>query len=302
MINQAIKKEYFMVLSMTGYGQASNEFKDKTIRVEIKSLNGKTSDIRCKVPGSYKEKEIQLRKLLMDKAYRGKFDFTLTIESDKGDDEYGLNKSLFKKYFHEVSELQKELNIPQGDITQAILKIPNVVGSINEDVDENEWSEVLNTTEMAINALNNFRAEEGTAAEKDLRQAANNISNLLQEVLQYEDGRLETLKERFRRNLEEFNHDEQADRNRFEQEIIYYIEKLDINEEKVRLTQHCKYFDEILNGTDTKIGKKLGFIAQEMGREINTLGAKANEKNIQKIVVSMKDSLEKIKEQIANIV
>ncbi len=291
-----------MVLSMTGYGQASRAFKDKTIRVEIKSLNGKTSDIRCKVPGSYKEKEIQLRKLVLEKAHRGKFDFSLTIESEKGDDEYGLNKLLFKKYYKELTDLHNELNIPQGDIVQSILRIPNVVGAINEEVDEEEWSHVILTCEEALAALNNFRATEGTAAEKDLRNAASNIASLLKDVEQYEGGRIETLKERFRKNLEEFNQDEQVDRNRFEQEIIYYIEKLDVNEEKVRLAQHCKYFDEVMDSGTDVIGKKLGFIAQEMGREINTLGAKANEKNIQKIVVSMKDSLEKIKEQVANIV
>lgn len=291
-----------MVLSMTGYGQASFQFKDKKIQVEIKSLNGKTSDIRCKVPGSYKEKEIQLRKNLIDKAFRGKFDYTLTIESDKGDDEYGLNKSLFRKYYRELMELKEELNIESGDIIQSILRIPNVVGSISEDVDEEEWKVVLQTSDAAIKALNNFRAEEGKAAEKDLKDAAGIISDLLIKVEPFEGGRIETLKERFRKNLEDFQTDEKVDRNRFEQEIIYYLEKLDINEEKVRLAQHCKYFDEVLNSGNPAIGKKLGFIAQEMGREINTLGAKANEKNIQQMVVSMKDALEKIKEQIANIV
>ncbi len=287
---------------MTGYGQASTQFKDKTIHVEIKSLNGKTSDIRCKVPGSYKEKEIQLRKNLMDKAYRGKFDFTLTIESDKGDDEYGLNKSLFRKYFKELTELKEELNIDSGDIIQSILRIPNVVGAINEEVDEDEWEVVMQTTDDAIRALNNFRTEEGRAAEKDLKEAAKSISDFLNMVEPFENGRIEALKERFRKNLEDFQTDEKVDRNRFEQEIIYYLEKLDINEEKVRLAQHCKYFNEVLNSGNHAIGKKLGFIAQEMGREINTLGAKANEKNIQQMVVSMKDALEKIKEQVANIV
>ena len=287
---------------MTGYGQASNQFKDKTIQVEIKSLNGKTSDIRCKVPGSYKEKEIQLRKYLMDKAYRGKFDFTLTIESEKGDDEYGLNKALFRKYYTELSELKEELGIDSGDIIQTILRIPNVVGAINEEIDEEEWKFVMKTTDAAIEALNNFRAEEGKAAEKDMKDAASRIADLLGKVEPFEKGRIETLKERFRKNLEDFQTDEKVDRNRFEQEIIYYLEKLDINEEKVRLSQHCKYFNEVLDSEKVEIGKKLGFIAQEMGREINTLGAKANEKNIQQMVVSMKDALEKIKEQVANIV
>jgi len=291
-----------MVLSMTGYGQARKEFKDKTITVEIKSLNGKTSDIRCRIPGSYKEKEIKLRKFLMERAHRGKFDFTLTIESEKGDDEYGLNKALFKKYFQELKELQEELGFEQGDIIQSILRIPNVVGALNDDIDEEEWAAVMDATSSAIEALNSFRATEGTAAEKDLREASTRIASLLKDVEPFEEGRITLLKDRFRKNLEDFASDDQVDRNRFEQEIIYYIEKLDINEEKVRLAQHCKFFDEVLNNDTIQIGKKLGFIAQEMGREINTLGAKANDKNIQKIVVSMKDALEKIKEQVANIV
>lgn len=291
-----------MILSMTGFGQATGEYLDKRIRVEVKSLNGKTSDIRCRVPSSYKEKEISLRKYVIDNAYRGKFDFILTVESEKGDDEYGLNKALFRKYYKELKELQQELGFDGGDMLQSILRIPNVVGSATEELEADEWEVVLQTTQEAIAALNNFRAEEGTAAERDLREASQNISSLLSEVEQYEDGRIETLKERFRKNLEEFNQDEKVDRNRFEQEIIYYIEKLDVNEEKVRLEQHCKYFDEVMNSDAVEVGKKLGFIAQEMGREINTLGAKANEKNIQMIVVSMKDSLEKIKEQVANIV
>ena len=291
-----------MVLSMTGYGQASNQFKDKKIQVEIKSLNGKTSDIRCKVPGSYKEKEIQLRKTLMDKGYRGKFDFTLTIESDKGDDEYGLNKALFRKYYKELKELRKELGIDSGDIVQAILRIPNVVGAVNEEVDEEEWKVVLKTTEDAIKALNKFRAEEGKAAQHDLKDGVKSILKRLEDVEPFEKERIKNLKERFKKNLSDFITDETMDRNRFEQEILYYLEKLDINEEKVRLSQHCKYFKEILTSGESVIGKKLGFIAQEMGREINTLGAKANDKSIQQLVVSMKDALEKIKEQIANIV
>ncbi|MDF1696606.1 MAG: YicC family protein [Saprospiraceae bacterium] len=291
-----------MVLSMTGYGQATNQYKDKKIQVEIKSLNGKTSDIRCKIPGSYKEKEIQLRKNILEKGFRGKFDFTLTIESDKGDDEYGLNKALFRKYYQELKELKEELSIESGDIVQAILRIPNVVGAISEEMDDEEWKVVLQTSDEAIKALNNFRAEEGTAAERDLKDASKTISELLTKVEPFELGRIETLKERFRKNLEDFKTDEKVDRNRFEQEIIYYLEKLDINEEKVRLAQHCKYFNEVLESGNPAIGKKLGFIAQEMGREINTLGAKANEKNIQQMVVSMKDALEKIKEQVANIV
>ena len=291
-----------MVLSMTGYGQSKNQFQDKTITVEIKSLNRKTTDIRCKVPAAYKEKEITLRKMVLDQAYRGKFDFTLSVESDKGDDEYGLNKSLFKKYYKELSELKDELGIEQTDMVQAIMRIPNVVGAVTEEVDEAEWQCVVKTTKEAIEQLNNFRKVEGVPTLNDLMDASNTIMNNLEEIKPYEEQRVEALRERFKRNLEEFLTNEQIDRNRFEQEMIYYIEKLDINEEKVRLSQHCKYFNEVLKSDEIVVGKKLGFIAQEMGREINTLGAKAQEKNIQKLVVSMKDALEKIKEQVANII
>lgn len=290
-----------MVLSMTGYGQASGKYEDKSYVVEIKSLNGKTSDIRCKLPGTFKEKEMILRKNVLSKGFRGKFDFSIVVESSSGDEEYGLNKDLFKKYVTELSSLQKELDF-DGDILQAVMRIPNVVGAVNEKLVEEEWNEVLRTTNKAIEALNNFRSEEGSAAKKDLSDASNNIMTFLNSVPQYEEERVNILRERFKKNLEEFLTDEQIDRNRFEQELLYYLEKLDINEEKVRLSQHCKYFDEVLNDEEVLKGKKLGFIAQEMGREINTLGAKANDKNIQKLVVLMKDSLEKIKEQVANIV
>ncbi|MEE9438578.1 MAG: YicC/YloC family endoribonuclease, partial [Saprospiraceae bacterium] len=235
-----------MILSMTGFGQATSQYKDKKIQVEIKSLNGKTSDVRCRIPNSYKEKEVYLRKQVLSKAFRGKFDFTLIIESDKGGDEYGLNKVLFKKYYEELSSLQRELGIEQGDILQTIMRIPNVVGAINEDVDQDEWEVVASTVDQAIVALNEFRAQEGIVTEKDLQDASDTIADLLNQVTPYEESRIETIKERFRKNLEEFKSDEKIDSNRFEQEIIYYLEKLDINEEKVRLSQHCKFFSEVL--------------------------------------------------------
>ena len=181
-----------------------------------------------------------------------------------------------------MSSLQRELGIEQGDILQTIMRIPNVVGAINEDVDQDEWEVVASTVDQAIVALNEFRAQEGIVTEKDLQDASDTIADLLNQVTPYEESRIETIKERFRKNLEEFKSDEKIDSNRFEQEIIYYLEKLDINEEKVRLSQHCKFFSEVLQSDKVEVGKKLGFIGQEMGREINTLGAKAQEKHIQK--------------------
>ncbi len=291
-----------MILSMTGYGQATGHFGDKVIKVEIKSLNGKTSDVRIKTPGGFKEKEILIRKIVLDHALRGKFDVSVSFSQEEGDNEFALNRDLFKKYYKELSELSKECGIENGDILQTILRIPNVVSNVVCEIDENEWQTIKTTLKQALENLREYREREGQSTKKDLQIESQKIAGLLKQIAPHESNRIENLKIRFRKNLEEFMGDSQVDHNRFEQEIIYYLEKLDINEEKVRLHQHCIYFDEILNNGNVQVGKKLGFIAQEMGREINTLGAKAQEKNIQKVVVEMKEALEKIKEQVANIV
>jgi len=292
-----------MVLSMTGYGKGTFQSENYTVIAEIKSLNGKTTDVRCRLPSSYKEEEIALRKLILAKAHRGKMDFNITIQSDEAAADFSINEALFKKYYGDLARLASEVGATtEVNHTEAILRIPNVVDSQYSEVSEEEYRAVVQATEIAIANLNDFRASEGLSLIKDLRERSHNILELLGQVEPYENDRIERIKSKMRRNIEDVVPSQQMDKNRFEQEIIYFLEKLDVNEEKVRLAQHCKYFDEILNSDKIEVGKKLGFIAQEMGREINTLGAKAQHKNIQQIVVSMKDELEKIKEQLFNVV
>ena len=291
-----------MILSMTGYGKSSEQFRDKVIGVEIKSLNGKSSDIRMRLPNNIKEKEIILRKQIIKSAIRGKFDFTLKIGSETGSEEYSLNKDLFRKYALEIQNLQSELGSASGDILQAVMRIPNVVGAIEGELDDEEWKVIEKVTADALQMLHNFRKQEGEVLQSDLIDRVNSISQKLEEITPMEESRIVSLKGRMQKNLSQFMSEESVDKNRFEQEVLFYLEKLDITEEKVRLAQHCEYFLNTLNSDIIEKGKKLGFISQEMGREINTLGAKAQQSDIQQLVVSMKDELEKIKEQLANII
>jgi uncharacterized protein (TIGR00255 family) len=287
---------------MTGYGQASKDFKDKKIIVEVRTLNGKSTDLRFRLPNNYKEKEITLRKIILDKAIRGKLDASITIENDAGEESFVLNKTLFKKYYTELKGIMDEENIAHGDLMQTIMRIPNVLMSKQAELDKEEWETVKSLTHSALDQLNVYRLTEGMAMSTDLSDNVKSIMHSLTQVDQYELERINTVKDRIKKNLEQFLSDEKTDSNRFEQELIYYLEKLDINEEKMRLKQHCDYFLEFLEEQSSSKGKKLAFLSQEMGREINTLGAKAQDYNIQQLVISMKDDLERIKEMIANIV
>ena len=291
-----------MLLSMTGYGRGNVNFNGKSITIEIRSLNSKYTDIRLKIPQNYKEKEHELRKILSDKAERGKLDLSIDIKSVHGGDDYGLNSTLFKKYYTELSKISSELDMPKGDLMQAILKLPNVVAAEEESIDDQEWKTVLEGLQQSIDHFMNFRTSEGKAMEQDLRMRTSNIMGYLEKLDPYETERISRLRQRLRQNLEDHLGKENVDENRFEQEIIFYLEKIDLTEEKVRLEQHCKYFIEELDKNIVQKGRKLSFISQEMGREINTLGAKAYSSEIQKLVVCMKDELEKIKEQVANSV
>lgn len=291
-----------MVLSMTGFGQAQEVVGNQKFSLELKSLNGKATDIRLKVPSYYKDKEMIVRRTLLKGAMRGKIEANLSIVSDAGDDEFGINKVLYKKYFNELLEIHQTLDAPIGDLATAILRIPNVVSSRDEEISDAEWKVVESIMSKAIESLNGFRADEGKAMYKDLMASRNIIAEALPKVTPFEAERIARLKERLNRNLNEFKQSDTVDQNRFEQELIYYLEKLDINEEKVRLAQHCVYFEEVINDSKPEKGKKLAFIAQEMGREINTLGAKAQHSEMQQVVVTMKEALEKIKEQVLNIV
>ncbi|GIV31608.1 MAG: hypothetical protein KatS3mg029_0959 [Saprospiraceae bacterium] len=292
-----------MLFSMTGYGRAVKNYGQKTISVELRSLNSKYTDIRLKVPSNFREREHYLRKLLSKEVERGKIEMTVEVKSHLGDDGYGLNMALFKKYYQELSALADELGTSKEGLIPGILRIPNVVMAEEEDIDEAEWQAILATVKEAIQKFHDFRLAEGTAMEEDLRQRVHNIMEALKEIDPFEKERITLLQNRLRQNLQEFFGKENVDENRFEQEVIFYLEKIDITEEKVRLSQHCQYFLEQLDNTNTTTkGRTLSFISQEMGREINTLGAKAYSADIQRIVVRMKDELEKIKEQVANSV
>lgn len=290
-----------MLLSMTGYGRAQGTFEDKTITIEIRALNSKLTDLKIRLPGDYKEKEIELRKMVTDHAERGKMDIIVDVQNADGAAAVSLNGALFKGYYRELSRLGQELGIPQGDMMQAILRIPNVVASAMSDLDESEWEAVCAIMTKALDHLRQFRRQEGRVLEADLRLRATNILLLLSEVGPFEQERSQRMKDRLRNNMEENFGKENLDQNRFEQEILYYLEKMDMSEEKLRLEQHCKYFIEQLDNKQQSAGRTLNFVSQEIGREINTLGAKAYDADIQRIVVQMKDELEKIKEQIANV-
>ncbi|MFT4759225.1 MAG: hypothetical protein ACI9XO_000198 [Paraglaciecola sp.] len=291
-----------MLLSMTGFGRGTNSLGDKTITIEVRSLNSKFTDIRFKCPSTYREKEPVMRKRITTFAERGKLDVTIDVKSLTGDDDFGLNVPLYKKYYTELSKIHEEMGVPAGDLTQAILRIQNVVASPDSRMTKEEWEAVQKTLDDALAHFDTFRKSEGKAMEVDLRGRIANIGEALAKVDPHETGRIDKLKARLRQNLEDFLGKDNVDENRFEQEIIFYLEKIDINEEKQRLGQHLIYFIEQLDGKDTLKGRKLSFISQEMGREINTLGAKAYSSDIQKLVVFMKDELEKIKEQVANAV
>ena len=291
-----------MILSMTGYGKGSSQVNGKQIKIEIKSLNGKSSDIRMRIPNNIKEKELMLRKQILNSAIRGKIDVTLKIGTESGADEYSLNTTLVKKYAKELKGLREELGLDDSDILQSIMRIPNVVSPEEGELEENEWVAIQEATDSALEMLKNFRSEEGKVLKTDLGSRVNNIKEYLSAIEPLEKSRIDSVRERMQKNLNQWIKEESIDKNRFEQEVIFYLEKLDITEEKVRLSQHCDYFLDTLNSEKIEKGKKLAFISQEMGREINTLGAKAQQSDIQQYVVMMKDELEKIKEQLANIV
>ncbi len=289
-----------MVYSMTGYGQASKQYNDKTILVDVKTLNGKSTDVRIKAPHIYRSKELDIRNLVLNYAHRGKIDVTVTIESPSGEEAYVINTALIQQYYSELQALTQQYN-NQNDILQSIMKIPNVVTLSTEELDLREWKTVLEAIHAAGKQLVSFRNQEGKGIYDDLLTNTTTILSLLEQVPQYEEERINKLRKRLQSNIEQEVSKEQYDPNRFEQEMFFYIEKLDISEEKARLSHHCKYFIEVLNTDDQVKGRKLSFISQEIGREINTLGAKAQDNNLQKLVVNMKDALEKIKEQIANV-
>ncbi|MBK8723858.1 MAG: YicC family protein [Saprospiraceae bacterium] len=286
---------------MTGYGRSSKNFEKRTITVELRAVNSKTTDLRLKLPLDFKDKEIILRKLITDKGERGKIDVQISIESNMDKDNSGINQSLFKRYYREIQKLNEELGNTGGNFTEAVLRIPNVVTGDTDGINDEEWEEIEQVVNEAFEQFNAFRLAEGKAHEDDLRERTNGILVNLLKISPFETDRINKMKQRLRQNLEEFWGRDNVDENRYEQEILFYVDKMDITEEKIRLEQHCKYFIDQLDNNLTSKGRQLNFITQEMGREINTLGAKAYHSEIQHLVVGMKDELEKIKEQIANV-
>ena len=291
-----------MLLSMTGFGRSTRTYKDKTIIVEIRSLNSKFTDMRFKIPQLYRSNETDFRKMVTERSERGKIDINIEVKSMQGDDEYALNNALFKKYYQELTKIADEIGMDKGDLMQAILKLPNVVTAASIDVEKEELDAITLTLSDALDNFTKFRQDEGFAMEEDSRLRIKNIIEALHKLEPHEGDRVEKIKKRMLQHLDEYVGQDNIDANRFEQEVLYYLEKIDITEEKVRLEQHCKYFVEELDDKKTMKGRKLSFISQEMGREINTLGSKAYSSDIQRFVVMMKDELEKIKELVANAV
>ncbi|MBS1571970.1 MAG: YicC family protein [Bacteroidetes bacterium] len=284
-----------MVLSMTGFGRSESTFQGKKIVVEIKSLNSKSLDLNTKVPIRYKEREFEIRKILGDKIVRGKVDCYINIETIEDNHDVKINKELVAAYIQELKSISADG--PDFEYLKMAIRFPEAISTKPDELKEEEWEFLLNLIEESLNKFIDFRKTEGATLHLELAKNIENIDNALQEIIPYEQIRLESVKERYKKTLNEFDN---IDETRFYQELAYYTEKLDISEEKVRLSQHLSYYTDVLS-TEDFCGKKLGFIAQEIGREINTLGSKANHAAIQKLVVMMKDELEKIKEQTLNI-
>ena len=289
-----------MIRSMTGYGKASGDYKSKTISVEIKSLNSKFFDLNMRLPHPYKDKEMDLRSLLLKEAERGKMDVMITMESDLAQQENLLNREIIKSLLTDLKAVKKEFALPDDNLLQIVMQMPQVVNTDSDDADENEWKYIFSIINQAIEKFNLFRQREGQNLQQDISLRMNLILQLLEQITPFEEGRINTVLSKLINSLKALGGNIETDKNRFEQELIYYLEKLDITEEKVRLAEHCRYFLSMLNDENNN-GKKLGFIMQEIGREINTIGSKANDADIQRKVVEMKDEAEKIKEQLSNI-
>lgn len=290
-----------MMKSMTGFGKAVTEVSGKKINVEIRSLNSKQLDLNFRIPYIYKEKELELRSEVSKQVERGKVDVSIYLESIQDVMPVAINKTLARFYYNELKSLSEELKEKEQNLLPLVLKMPEVLKGEKEivELDEAEWKEIKKAVDQAIEAFQKFRSDEGKTLAKEFKSRIAIIASLLQEVVKLDGLRIINIKERIKTNLAEAIDKDKIDQNRFEQELIYYIEKLDITEEKLRLKTHLDYFTVTME--ELAAGRKLGFITQEIGREINTIGSKANDSGIQKIVVQMKDELEKIKEQLLNV-
>ncbi len=287
---------------MTGFGRHTIALNGSNITVEVKVVNSKLLDLNLRVPASIREKEMELRKMISQELTRGKAEINISVENDgAGDQEYHINKSQAKRYFESIKEITTELNISSDDALTSLMRMPEVIVAANAELSAEEWTNLKMAMEKALDQTTSFRKQEGESLEADFIERVNIILKKLAEVVVVEPRRSEQVRKKILQHLEEFLDNEKTDKNRFEQEMIYYVEKQDITEEMVRLKTHCNYFLETLEADAVSKGKKLNFISQEMGREINTIGSKAGDADIQKIVVEMKDELEKIKEQLSNV-
>jgi len=290
-----------MLKSMTGFGREEQTANDKTFLVEIKSLNGKQFETYLKIPSQLKSYEFDIRNMLQESLLRGNVDCLITIKQNGSTKPVVINTDLIKSYYQQIETLAGELKIDTNSVLSALLRLPEVVTPANEVLPENDWKELKKIIEKALKELNHHRTDEGKSIEKELLLRIRNINAQEEEILKLEPQRKERMKEELVKLLEENVGKENYDANRLEQELIYYVEKIDLREEQVRLANHCEYFKTILSDNEESKGKKLSFVLQEIGREINTTGSKAYDADIQKCVVLMKDELEKLKEQILNV-
>lgn len=284
-----------MIYSMTGYGKSVLQLPTKKITIELKSLNSKNLDLNARMPSIYREKELAIRKILADKLERGKVDFSIYVEATAEDTSTQINTPVVKQYMEQLSNV---VNGNELELLKMAVRFPDALNTVREEIDENEWKTIEAEINHAVADLINYRLNEGKVLEIDFNNRVVSIDELLEKVIAMDPERVDGVRERLLKGVEELR--EKYDENRFEQELVYYIEKFDITEEKVRLKNHLNYFTESINSKDSN-GKKLGFISQEMGREINTIGSKSNYAPMQQLVVQMKDELEKIKEQLLNV-
>ncbi|GAA4289512.1 YicC family protein [Aestuariibaculum suncheonense] len=280
---------------MTGYGKSVLQLPTKKVTIELKSLNSKNLDLNARMPSIYREKELAIRKLLADKLERGKVDFSIYVEATAEDTSTQINTPVVKQY---MAQLRQVVDGSDIELLKMAVRFPDALNTVREEIDENEWQLIEAEIHKAVDDLNNHRLDEGKVLEQDFNARVSTIDNILEQVIAMDPERIQGVRERLLKGVEELK--EKYDENRFEQELVYYIEKFDITEEKVRLKNHLNYFTESINSKDSN-GKKLGFISQEMGREINTIGSKSNYAPMQQLVVQMKDELEKIKEQLLNV-
>lgn len=285
-----------MIYSMTGYGKSVLQLPTKKITIELKSLNSKNLDLNARMPSIYREKELDLRKLMAKQLERGKVDFSIYVETTADDTSTQINAPVVKQYIEQLKAVYNDGN--EMELLKMAVRFPDALNTVREEIDNTEWKQIEAEINVALDSLKDYRLNEGKVLEQDFNDRIKNIADLLQQVIAMDPDRVEGVKERLRKGVEELK--EKYDENRFEQELVYYIEKFDITEEKVRLDNHLNYFIESINSVDSN-GKKLGFIAQEIGREINTIGSKSNYAPMQQLVVQMKDELEKIKEQLLNV-